>query len=120
MKLLEERLPIESITVMIQKEVADRLVTEPGTGDTGAITYAIRYYTNPKRILEVPRDAFLPAPKVNSTVIGLEVLNDYEIVELLHRELNKNTTTKIQDVLKEGGLELYVRGTNKSKKAKEK
>lgn len=52
--------------------------------------------------------------------IGLEVLNDYEIVELLHRELNKNTTTKIQDVLKEGGLELYVRGTNKSKKAKEK
>ena len=52
--------------------------------------------------------------------IGLEVLNDYEIVELLHRELNKNTTTKIQDVLKEGGLELYVRGTNKSKEAKEK
>lgn len=52
--------------------------------------------------------------------IGLEVLSDYEIVELLHRELNKNTTTKIQDVLKEGGLELYVRGTNKSKKAKEK
>lgn len=52
--------------------------------------------------------------------IGLEILNDYEIVELLHRELNKNTTTKIQDVLKEGGLELYVRGTNKSKKAKEK
>ena len=52
--------------------------------------------------------------------IGLEILNDYEIVELLHRELNKNTTTKIQDVLKEGGLELYVRGTNKSKKDKEK
>ena len=52
--------------------------------------------------------------------IGLEVLNDYEIVELLHIEINKNTTTKIQDVLKEGGLELYVRGTNKSKKAKEK
>ncbi|MBP3595794.1 MAG: hypothetical protein J6J60_00110 [Clostridia bacterium] len=48
--------------------------------------------------------------------IGLEILNDYEIVELLHRELNKNTTIKIQDVIKEGGLELYVRGTNKSKK----
>lgn len=55
-----------------------------------------------------------------NTKIGLEILNDYEIVELLHRELKKNTTTKIQDVLKEGGLELYVRGTNKSKKAKEK
>lgn len=47
--------------------------------------------------------------------IGLEILEDYEIVELLHREFNKNTTTKLEDILKEGGLELYVRGTNKSK-----
>lgn len=74
MKLLEERLDIETITVMIQKEVADRLVTKPGTGDTGAITYAIRYYTNPKRVLEVLNTAFIPEPKVNSTVINLEVL----------------------------------------------
>ena len=59
MKLLEERLDIETITVMIQKEVADRLVTKPGTGDTGAITYAIHYYTNPKRVLEVPNTAFI-------------------------------------------------------------
>lgn len=75
MKLLEERLDIETITVMIQKEVADRLVTEPGKGDTGAITYAINYYTNPKRVLEVQNTAFIPAPKVNSSVIKLEVLN---------------------------------------------
>ena len=59
---------------MIQKEVADRLVTEPGTGDTGAITYAIHYYTEPKRVLEVPNTAFIPAPKVNSSVIQLEIL----------------------------------------------
>lgn len=74
MKLLEDRLDIETITVMIQKEVADRLVTEPGTGDTGAITYAIHYYTEPKRVLEVPNTAFIPAPKVNSSVIQLEIL----------------------------------------------
>jgi len=79
MKLLEDRLDIESITVMIQKEVADRLVTEPGKGDTGAITYAIHYYTNPKRVLEVPNTSFIPAPKVNSTVIQLKVLKEPKI-----------------------------------------
>lgn len=79
MKLLEERLDIETITVMIQKEVADRLVTKPGTGDTGAITYAIHYYTNPKRVLEVPNTAFIPEPKVNSTVISLEVLKEPKV-----------------------------------------
>ena len=79
MKLLEERLDIETITVMIQKEVADRLVTKPGTGDTGAITYAIHYYTNPKRVLEVPNPAFIPEPKVNSTVINLEVLKEPKV-----------------------------------------
>ena len=79
MKLLEDRLDIDTITVMIQKEVADRLVTEPGKGDTGAITYAIQYYTNPKRVLEVPNTAFIPEPKVNSSVIGLEVLKEPKV-----------------------------------------
>ena len=79
MKLLEDRLDIDTITVMIQKEVADRLVTEPGKGDTGAITYAIQYYTNPKRVLEVPNTAFIPAPKVNSSVIRLEVLKEPKV-----------------------------------------
>ena len=79
MKLLEDRLDIETITVMIQKEVADRLVTKPGTGDTGAITYAIHYYTEPKRVLEVPNTAFIPEPKVNSTVINLEVLKEPKV-----------------------------------------
>lgn len=76
MKLLEDRLDIETITVMIQKEVADRLVTKPGTGDTGAITYAIYYYTEPKRVLEVSNSSFIPEPKVNSTVINLRVLKE--------------------------------------------
>ncbi len=76
MKLLEDRLDIDTITVMIQKEVADRLVTEPGTGDTGAITYAIHYYTEPIRVLEVQNTSFTPPPKVNSSVIQLKVLKE--------------------------------------------
>lgn len=79
MKLLEENLEIESITVMIQKEVADRLVAIPGEANTGAITYSINYYTNPKRIVEVPRTSFIPAPEVNSTVIKLEVLKEPKV-----------------------------------------
>lgn len=76
MKLLEERLDIETITVMIQKEVADRLTAKAGKGDTGAITYAINYYTKPKKILEVANTSFIPAPKVNSSVIQLEILKE--------------------------------------------
>lgn len=76
MKLLEDRLDIESITVMIQKEVADRLVAKPGEANTGAITYAINYYTNPTRIYEVDKTSFIPAPEVNSTIIKLDVLKE--------------------------------------------
>ena len=79
MKLLEERLEIQTITVMIQKEVADRLITKPGTGDTGAITYAINYYSEPKRVLEVPNTSFIPEPKVNSSVIQLKILKEPKV-----------------------------------------
>lgn len=80
MKLLEDRLDIESITVMIQKEVAERLTAIPGEPKTGAITYAINYYTNPKKILDVPNTAFIPAPEVNSMVINLEVLKQPKVI----------------------------------------
>ena len=73
MKLLEEELDIESITIMIQKEVADRLVAEPGTALSGSISYAINYYTEPEVVLEVPNTAFLPAPQVDSEVIKLKI-----------------------------------------------
>ena len=79
MKLLKERLEIQTITVMIQKKVADRLITKPGTGDTGAITYAINYYSEPKRVLEVPNTAFIPEPKVNSSVIQLQILKEPKV-----------------------------------------
>lgn len=79
MKLLEEKLNIESITVMVQKEVANRLTATPGEADTGAITYTINYYTRPEKVIEVPKDSFIPVPEVDSTVIKLEILKEPSI-----------------------------------------
>ena len=74
MKLLEDKLNLESITVMVQKEVAERLADKPGGKEVGAITYSINYYTNPEIIIDVPRDCFIPAPNVDSAVIKLYFL----------------------------------------------
>ncbi len=74
MKLLEDKLDIYSITVMVQKEVAERMTATKEKGDSGAITYAINYYTNPSIVLDVPKESFIPAPEVNSSVIKLDVL----------------------------------------------
>ncbi len=73
MKLLEEELDIKSITVMIQKEVADRLIAIPSEKETGAITYAVYYYAESNAILEVPNDSFIPEPEVTSKVIRLDI-----------------------------------------------
>ena len=73
MKLLEEELELESITVMIQKEVADRLIAVPGQKNTGAITYSVYYYATSEGILEVPNDSFIPEPEVTSKVIKLNI-----------------------------------------------
>ncbi len=73
MKLLEEELPLESITVMIQKEVANRLICLPGQKETGAITYSVYYYAQAQGILEVPKDSFIPEPEVTSKVIKLKI-----------------------------------------------
>lgn len=71
MKLLEDRLDLESITVMIQKEVADRLIAIPGKKETGAITYTVYYYATAEGVMEVPNDSFIPEPEVTSKVIKL-------------------------------------------------
>ncbi len=73
MKLLEEELELESITVMIQKEVADRLIAIPGQKNTGAITYSVYYYATSEGILEVPNNSFIPEPEVTSKVIKLNI-----------------------------------------------
>ena len=71
MKLLEEKLDIESITVMIQKEVADRLIETPSGKNTGAITYSVYYYCESEKIMEVPNSSFIPEPEVTSEVIKM-------------------------------------------------
>ncbi len=73
MSLLESRLPIESITVMVQKEAADRLCAEVGSRKAGAVTVAVDYYSEASELFFVPREAFLPAPKVDSAVINLKI-----------------------------------------------
>ena len=73
MKLLEEELDLESITVMIQKEVADRLTAIPSKKNTGAITYTVYYYAEPEEVLEVPNSSFIPEPEVTSEVIKLNI-----------------------------------------------
>lgn len=74
MKLLEDKLPLESITVMVQKEVAERLTQIPGGKNSGAITHSIYYYTEPILVASVPNSSFIPSPKVDSSVIHLELL----------------------------------------------
>ena len=69
MSLLEAKLPIERLVVMVQREVALRMVAQPGTKDYGALSVAVQYYTEPDIVLEVPPKAFMPAPAVTSAVI---------------------------------------------------
>lgn len=71
MTLLEESVPVESITVMVQKEVADRMQVGPGTKDYGALSLAVQYYAKPETVANVPPNCFMPRPNVGSAVIRL-------------------------------------------------
>lgn len=73
MKLLEEELDIKSITVMIQKEVAERLIAVPGDKFSGAITYCVYYYADSEKIMVVDNNSFIPEPEVQSEVIKLNI-----------------------------------------------
>lgn len=134
MKLLEDKLDIESITVMIQKEVAKRLAAKPGDKLSGAITYAVNYYCEPEEIVIVPNSSFIPEPEVESEVINLK-LRKTPPVKLINEELffkiikasfmqrrktlinglsNSNIMTKeeARELLKKSGLSENVRGEN--------
>lgn len=73
MRLLEERLPVKAITVMVQKEAAERICAVPGTRASGAISAAVHYYSEPENLFKVSAGSFLPAPKVDSAVIRLNI-----------------------------------------------
>ena len=72
MGLFENHVPLKSITVMVQKEVADRMQVGPGTKDYGALSLAVQYYAKPYIVANVPPNCFMPRPKVGSAVIRLE------------------------------------------------
>ena len=132
MKLLEERLDIDSITVMVQKEVADRLTAIPGKAETGAITYTINYFTNATKIINVPNTSFIPEPKVESSVIMLKKLEQprvkvkneeilFKVIKLAFMQKRKtlvNALTngnfaskeKIENMLNSLEIDLKIRG----------
>lgn len=133
MKLLEEKLDIELITVMVQKEVADRLTAVPGEKNTGAITYTVYYYAEPSEILTVPNSSFIPEPEVESEVIKLQIkkappvqVTDEEkffrIIKLAFMQRRKTLVnalsnsdlfenkTQIEKILQELNIDARVRG----------
>ncbi len=75
MKFLEENIPVKSLTIMVQKEVADRMAANPGSKDYGALSAAVQFYTKPTVICKAEPHCFMPQPKVASVVIRLEVLD---------------------------------------------
>lgn len=101
MGLLEEHVPIESITVMVQKEVADRMQVGPGTKDYGALSLAVQYYAEPYIVANVPPNCFMPRPKVGSAVIRLtrhsrppvQVENEKLLFRIIRASFNQRRKT---------------------------
>ena len=81
MKVLESRLPVKSMTVMVQREAADRICAATGTRECGAVTYAVRYYSDPKFLFKVNRGSFMPSPNVDSAVIRLDIKTGQRLPE---------------------------------------
>lgn len=73
MRLLEEELPLDTIVVMVQREVADRMISPPGSKEYGALSVAVQYYTEPRIVAKVSKGAFLPPPEVDSAVVCMQL-----------------------------------------------
>ena len=86
MKLLEDEVKADSITIMMQKEVADRIKAMPGTKAYGALSVAVQYYCTVEAVVNVPKDVFVPQPKVDSTVLRLSIREE-KPVELADRDV---------------------------------
>ena len=87
MQVLESRLNISAMTVMVQKEAADRICAKPGTRDCGAISCAVSYYSEPRLLFKVNRGSFMPAPNVDSAVIRLDVKKGEHLSEEREKQL---------------------------------
>lgn len=134
MGLFENQVPIDSITIMVQKEVADRMQVGPGTKDYGALSLAIQYYARPEIVANVPPNCFMPRPKVGSAVIRLEryekppvqVTDEKLMFRIIRASFNQRRKTlvnglknsqelsysreEIEEVLNECGIPLNIRG----------
>ncbi|ROR31952.1 dimethyladenosine transferase [Mobilisporobacter senegalensis] len=128
MGLFESRVPIENITVMVQKEVADRMQVGPGTKDYGALSLAVQYYAKPYIVANVPPNCFMPRPNVGSAVIRLtkheerpvEVIDEKLMFQIIRASFNQrrktlvnglNNSPEIQlskDIIAEAIIELGV------------
>ena len=111
MGLFESHVPIDNITVMVQKEVADRMKVGPGSKDYGALSLAVQYYATPYLVANVPANCFIPRPNVDSAVIRLtrhespavEVENEALMFNMIRASFNQRRKT-LQNGLKNSGL----------------
>lgn len=134
MGLFENQVPIDSITIMVQKEVADRMQVGPGTKDYGALSLAVQYYARPEIVANVPPNCFMPRPKVGSAVIRLEryekppvqVTDEKLMFRIIRASFNQRRKTlvnglknsqelsysreEIEEVLNACGIPLNIRG----------
>ena len=114
MGLFERHVPIESITVMVQKEVADRMQAGPGTKDYGALSLAVQYYSKPQIVVNVPPSCFMPQPKVGSTVISLrrhqqpvvQVEDEKLMFKVIRASFNQRRKTLANGLNNYGGINL--------------
>ena len=112
MSLLEQRLPLSNITIMVQKEVAQRMQAQPGTKDYGALSLAVQYFADTYIAANVPPNCFMPRPKVGSSVIRLTVRKTPEVeaqdeklmFELIRASFNQRRKTLVNAINNYGGL----------------
>ncbi len=112
MGLFESRVPLKSITIMVQKEVADRMQVGPGTKDYGALSLAVQYYAKPEIVANVPPNCFMPRPNVGSAVIRLtryekppvQVSNEKYMFSLIRASFNQRRKTLVNGLLNAGNL----------------
>lgn len=117
MALFESHVPLTSITVMVQSEVADRMQTGPGTKDYGALSLAVQYYAKPEIVARVPASCFTPRPNVDSTVVRLvkhakppvEAQDEEWLFRIIRASFNQRRKTLVNGLTNAGGLGL-VRG----------
>lgn len=112
MGLFESHVPLKSITIMVQKEVADRMQVGPGTKDYGALSLAVQYYAKPEIVANVPPNCFMPRPNVGSAVIRLtrydkppvEVKDEKYMFSIIRASFNQRRKTLINGLLNAGNL----------------